>query len=97
MNLGISKQLNLLKYGSGDAVFDAEHNSRIFSVTASCINISGLTFVNGNAGEGGAIYFSNAISNSNINATYINNTAEYGGANYFKDNKINHIQQIENG
>ncbi|WP_407421378.1 hypothetical protein, partial [Methanobrevibacter sp.] len=84
VNLDINKQLNLLKYGSGEAVFDAEHNSRIFTVYASCINITGLTFINGNADNGGALYFSNAISNSNINATYTNNTAEdSGGANYF--------------
>ncbi|SDA63422.1 hypothetical protein, partial [Methanobrevibacter millerae] len=84
VNLNINKQLNLLKYGSGEAVFDAKHNSRIFTVYASCINITGLTFINGNADQGGAIYFENAISNSNINATYINNTATVrGGANYF--------------
>ena len=84
VNLNITKQLNLLKYGSGEAVFDAGHNSRIFTVQVSCINITGLTFVNGSADNGGALYFSNAISNSNINATYINNAAEgIGGANYF--------------
>ena len=89
VNLNINKQLNLLKYGSGEAVFDAEHNSRIFTVYASCINITGLTFINGNADQGGAIYFSNAISNSNINATYINNTAKNGGANYFNSEVSN--------
>ena len=84
VNLEISKQLNLLKYGSGEAVFDAEHNSRIFMVSASCINITRLTFKNGKADYGGALYFTNSISNSNINATYTNNTATNGGANYFK-------------
>ena len=85
VNLNISKQLNLLKYGAGEVVFDAQYDSRIFEVTTLSINITGLTFVNGNAKNGGAIYFTNDIYNSNINATYINNSATLiGGANYFR-------------
>ena len=55
-----------------------------------------MTFKNGNptlddyADNGGAIYFKNAISNSNINATYINNEAGYfGGANFFENEVLN--------
>ena len=68
--------------GNGFTI-DAKGKSRIFYVTAGSINITNVTLKNGKADHGGAIYFSNAISNSNINATYINNTAGQGGANYF--------------
>ena len=75
--------------GNGFTI-DAKGKSRIFHVTAGSINITDVTLKNGKADSGGAIYFKNAISNSNINATYINNTAnaqavyyDGGGANYF--------------
>ena len=74
--------------GNGFTI-DAKGKSRIFNVTAGTINITDVTLKNGKAINGGAIYFSNAISNSDINATYINNTAngqgdfDGGGANYF--------------
>ena len=73
--LTIGKNLNFIKYGDSEAIFNAEDSRRIWFVTATSINIIGLTFKNGKADNGGAIYFSNAISNSNINATFINNTA----------------------
>ena len=69
--------------GNGFTI-DAKGKSRIFYVTAGAINITNVTLKNGKADMGGAIYFENAISNSNINATYINNTAWHGGANYFR-------------
>ena len=68
--------------GNGFTI-DAKGKSRIFKVTAGSINITDVTLKNGKADNGGAIYFVNAISNSNINATYINNTATRGGANDF--------------
>ena len=88
-NLTISKNLNFIKYGDGDAIFDAEGLSRIWEVTATSINVTGLTFKNGksygdsyNEKSGGAIYFTNGVS-GNINGTFINNTAtEVGGTIY---------------
>ena len=74
--------------GNGFTI-DAKGKSRIFYVTAGSINITDVTLKNGKADRGGAIYFSKAISDSNINATFINNTAngqgsyDGGGANYF--------------
>ena len=68
--------------GNGYTI-DAKGKSRIFHVTSGAINITNVTLKNGKADTGGAIYFENDISNSNINATYINNTATRGGANYF--------------
>ena len=85
INLEINKLLNFKKYGDSEAIFDAQKLSRIWTVNALSINITGLTFKNGKSDNGGAIYFENDISNSNINASFINNTATWeGGANYFK-------------
>ena len=70
---------------ANDHTIDALQKARIFNVTATSINITGLTFKNGKSDYGGAIYFENHISNSNINASFINNIATgEGGANYFK-------------
>jgi hypothetical protein len=46
-NLTIDKNLNFIKYGSGEAIFDAQELSRIWTVTATSINITSLTFKNG--------------------------------------------------
>ena len=82
MTEGVLIDRNVTINGNGFMI-DAKGKSRIFKVTAESINITDVTFKNGKAYEGGAIYFENAISNSNINATYTNNTARNGGANYF--------------
>ena len=92
INLEINKNLNFMKLDDGKVIFDAQGSSRIWTVTATSINITGLIFINGKAHLGndidkfgGAIYFNNILTNSNINATFINNTAERdGGAIYFK-------------
>ena len=79
------------KYGDGDAIFDAQGDCRIWTVntsSSSVININGLTFKNGNAKSGnygGAIYFKNNVTDSNINAAFINNTAMNGSAIYYAD------------
>ena len=84
MNVGltISKKLNFIKYGDGEAIFDAQGLSRIWTVDVSSINITGLTFKNGKADHGGAILIKH-VHYFNINATFINNTAGHdGGAIY---------------
>ena len=79
----IQKLLTFEKYGDGEAIFESNGQSSIWSVGANSINISGLTFKNGHGNLGGAINFRNNVSNSVINATFINNTGiEYGGAIY---------------
>ena len=81
--LTIGKILTFEKYGDGEVIFDGQANNNIWTVSASSINIYGLTFKNGKAtGNGGAIYVNIGISNSVINATFINNTANEGGAVY---------------
>lgn len=84
INLMINKNLNFMKLGDGGVIFDAEGLSRIWTVTATSINITGLIFKNGKANRqmGGAIYFKNILTNFKINATFINNTAIWGGAIY---------------
>ena len=44
-DLTINKNLNFIKYGSGEAIFDAEGLSRIWTVTVTPINITSLTFI----------------------------------------------------
>ena len=85
IGLTVEKILTFEKYGDGEAIFDGNGQSTIWSVGANSINISGLTFKNGHSNMGGAIYFLDDVSNSVINATFINNTADdFGGAIYIK-------------
>ena len=87
MGLTIKNNIGLVKYGDGDVIFDGQKTSQIFNVISSRgLNITGLTFINGNSIEGGAIRF-NQLINSYINATFISNNADYGGA-LFINNKV---------
>ena len=82
IGLTIFKNLNFIKKGDGEAIFDAKNSSNIWTVNSTSINIDGLTFKNGNSTKGGAIFILHEVK-SNINATFINNTAvENGGAIY---------------
>ncbi|WP_295594159.1 hypothetical protein [uncultured Methanobrevibacter sp.] len=85
INLNITKSLNIVNWTSGDVIFDAQGQSRIFKVTSSTINITGLTFINGTSDSGGAaIMFVNSIHDSNIFADFIaNNGNAYGTPLYF--------------
>ncbi len=56
-NLTFSKNLNFIKYGDDEVTFNAQGLSRIWNVSATSINISGLTFRNGKSENGSAIYF----------------------------------------
>ena len=82
IGLTIAKNLNFIKNGDGEAIFDAENSGNIWTVNSTSIYITGLTFKNGNSTNGSAIYISHEVK-SNINATFINNTASNrGGAIY---------------
>ena len=79
--LSISYNLNFIKYGDGEAIFDAEGERRIWTVMDDHTNIIGLTFKNGKAENGGAIYMRKG---NVINCTFTGNTAtNLGGAIYF--------------
>ena len=81
IGLTIAKNLNFIKNGDGEAIFDAENSGNIWTVNSTSIYITGLTFKNGNSTNGSAIYISHEVK-SNINATFINNNASRGGAIY---------------
>ena len=80
VGLTISKNLNFIKYGDGEAIFDAQGLSRIWNVRATSINITGLTFKNGKISDRGAAIYFDSLSNSNINASFVNNSGSEGGA-----------------
>ena len=87
-NLNISKSVEI--YGQGNVIIDAENKSRIFTIntgSSDSVLLSGITFINGNAYNGGAIYILNAVTTID-NSKFINNTAmTEGGAIYW--NSIN--------
>ena len=85
VGLTIEKKLTLTCWTIGDVILDGENNSQIFTVKAADFYINGLTFINGNGYEGGAICFENNGTITNCN--FANNTASsYGGAIYFNKN-----------
>jgi len=80
--LSIWRNLNFIKYGESEAIFDAEGQGRIWTVMGMSANIIGLTFKNGKStSNGGAIYMRGG---NLINCTFIDNniTGDYGGAIY---------------
>ena len=68
--LSINKSLNLVKIGNGEAVFDAQNNGRIFTISNDSFNITGLTFAHA---TDSAIVFDNGIADSKIEANFENN------------------------
>ena len=84
--LEFSKNLNFIKYGDGEAIFDAESQRRIWTITTTSINITGLTFKNGKTSNGGGAIYFNYSCGSVTNCTFTENTANSigdGGAIYF--------------
>lgn len=83
-NLNISKSLEIR--GQGNVVIDGDSLSRIFTInTASSdkVLLSGITFTNGVAYQGGAIYVRGAVTTIE-NSKFISNTAlTQGGAIYW--------------
>lgn len=83
-NLNITKALEI--HGQGNVVIDAENKSRIFTInTASPVKVllSGITFANGIAYQGGAIYIRGAATTID-SSRFVNNTAlAQGGAIYW--------------
>ena len=93
INLTINKNnLTLVNYGAGEVIFDAQSGSRILTVNAGRINITGLTFKNGKEEYVcGAIFFNQTLKDSYINAIFINNSVVdgLGGAIGFYADVIN--------
>ena len=98
-NIGLTfaRNINLIKYGDGEAIFNGEKKSQIWDVEGEKgANIVGLTFVNGKKDDyGGAIYFNKA--GKIVNCTFRDNNAKYGGAVYgVGDIIINNCQFTKN-
>ena len=83
-NLNITRPVEI--YGMGSVIIDAENSSRIFTINTKPsdeVILNGITFVNGRAYQGGAIYVRNAITTID-NSKFVNNTAlTEGGAIYW--------------
>ncbi|AWX32008.1 Ig-like domain repeat protein [Methanosphaera sp. BMS] len=78
-NLTINKNLTFVNYDAGEVIFDAQGVSRIWTVNAERINITGLTFKNGKEESAcGAIFFNQTLNNSDINAIFIDNSVVDG-------------------
>ena len=74
--LTIDKELTLKSLGENEVILDGESNSQIFNVTSSNVVIDGLTFINGKAKYGAAIYYDSGSTNNIINnSKFINNYA----------------------
>ena len=79
--LEITKNLNFIKYGDSEAIFDAENKRRIWTVQTTSISITGLTFKNGKTdNNAGAIYWTDGTI---TNCNFINNTADRIGGAFF--------------
>ncbi len=79
-NMVIDKPITII--GSEGTVLDAEGLSRIFAVNDNVnnVNLDNITFINGRADEGGAIYGGYHTENLVItNCDFINNTANIAG------------------
>lgn len=83
-NLNITKSLDIIS--NGDVIIDAENSSRIFTINTKetdKVLLSGITFINARAYQGGAIYIRNAQTTIE-NSKFINNTAiTEGGSIYW--------------
>ena len=75
----LNKQITII--GGSDTTLKATNNNRILKVTADNVSICNVTFMNGNADQGGAVYWTgkNGVLN---NTRFYNNTAGSGSAIY---------------
>ncbi|MCL2115059.1 MAG: hypothetical protein FWH29_02430 [Methanobrevibacter sp.] len=94
LNLNIVNNVTFIGYSSlgGEIIFDGEHQIRSgFNISPNVnVNIFNISFVNGQASEGGALY---SLGTLNIHGSkFINNTAStsggviYNTGNFFIDN-----------
>ncbi len=86
----IDKEIIITSYGDEDVILDGESTSSIFYVTSSNVVIDGLTFINGNAINGAAIYYESGSKNNIINnSKFINNYASSCAGAVFYDSGEN--------
>ncbi len=98
-NMDIDKSITII--GNG-AVLDAEGKSRIFDIHSSNVNLDNISFINGVANDGGAVYIADGSNNIDIyNSTFSNNAASNdGGAIFIQHNtyalNFNNVTFTEN-
>ncbi|WP_405290285.1 Ig-like domain-containing protein [Methanobrevibacter sp.] len=84
-NLNITKSLDIIS--QGNVVVDAENSSRIFTINTKTsddnVLLSGITFINGKAYQGGAIYIRNAVTTIDNSKFAYNTALAEGGAIYW--------------
>ena len=69
---GILINKSLTIDGKGYTI-NANHQSRIFNITASNVILKNINFINGNASDGGAIFWDNGTEGKIIESTFKNN------------------------
>lgn len=80
--------INLTIKGNGKVIIDAQKSGRIFTITGnSNIKFINITFINGNAYDGGAIYIKNGTT-SITDCKFDNNNATRGGAIFNTANNL---------
>ena len=70
VGLLIPQSLNLVNWGDGDVIFDAENNGIIFISYTRYLNITGLTFIRA---TDSALIFLNGLDGSRIEANFRDN------------------------
>lgn len=88
VNLTIDKSLNLVNWDGNDVVFDGLSKYNIFNISSPTINIDNIIFKNGQSDYGGALYFSNGLTNSKINANFLDNYADFNAGSIFIDGEV---------
>jgi len=85
--LSLGKDLTFTSYDGGKPVIDGQNNCGILKLTADCsFSFNGITFINGNAQNGGVVDFQNynQYYGSFYNCTFINNTATNNGGVFYE-------------
>ena len=85
----IGKSITII--GQKGTVLDAKGKSRIFSVSSDNVAIKNVTFMNGNADEGGAIRWYGCDNNVVSGCSFINNSARHESASIYYCNSTNGV------
>ena len=97
-----TENLTIMKYGDGEAIFDAREECTIWDCSVN-INIIGLTFKGARSqtigdSQGGALNLA-GMDNNNVHVKdckFINNAASYGGAIYIYSGTVTNCTFIGN-
>jgi predicted outer membrane repeat protein len=89
-NITINNNMNIIGESKSDTLINGENSGTIFDITSDVIvNISNLTFINGNTDNGGAIYNNGYLTLTGCDL--INNTAGVSGGAIYNSGTLNPI------